>query len=186
LKELGASQVSIHSSEVYQAMQKGVIDAAESCTPFLDWGLGYGEITTFSSHPGWHQPGSMCGLIINQQAWKALPKHLQAVIKVAAQATVPWAISYHEYTSIEGTKLFAGKGVQEHSLNKEDLTKLAELANKYTYQMCAENPLFAKVAYSYFSYMHDMKKWRGLASPLMHGWADQPLPDLEKIKSYVK
>lgn len=186
LKELSAAQVKISSSEVYQAMQKGVIDAAESSSPFLDWALKYGEITTFSSHPGWHQPGGTLGLIINKKAWESLPKHLQAIIRVAAQATVTWWMSYQDYTSSTGTELFEEKGIKEYHLSDEDLTKLAELSNKYTYEMCAENPLFAKVAYSQFKYMHKMKNWLKLSAPLRGGWADQPLPDLEKIKTYVK
>lgn len=186
VRELGASQVSIVSAEVYQAMQKGVIDAAESCTPYLDWVLGYGEVTKYSSHPGWHQPGSICGLIINKPAWDKLPAHLKTVLKVAAQATAPWSYSFHDYSCIEGTKLFEDKGIKEYHLSTEDLKKIAEISNKILLEECKANPLFAKVAYSQYKYMHGMRKWRELASPLHHGWVDQPLPDLEKIKSYVK
>ena len=186
LNDIGASQVSISSSEVYQAMQKGVIDAAESCTPDFDWGLGYGEITTYSSHPGWHQPGSMCGIMINKKAWDELPEHIKAAIKIAAQATVTQTLAFQEYSSMEGTKKFESKGVQAKHLSEEDLTKLAELVNKYTYEESAANPSFAKTAYSYFKYLHDYQTWRKMAAPLGQGWENQPLPDLDKIKSYIK
>jgi TRAP-type mannitol/chloroaromatic compound transport system substrate-binding protein len=186
LHDIGTSQVKISSSEVYQAMQKGVIDAAESCTPEFDWGLGYGEITTFSSHPGWHQPGSMCGIMINKKAWNKLPKNIQAAIKIAAQATVTQTLAYQEFTSMEGTKKFNDKGVKPKRLSEADLIQLAKLVNKYTYEECAANPSFAKTAYSYFSYLHGYQPWRKLAAPLGQGWENQPLPDLEKIKSYIK
>lgn len=186
LKDIGTSQVKISSSEVYQAMQKGVIDAAESCTPEFDWGLGYGEITTFSSHPGWHQPGSMCGIMINKKAWATLPKNIQSAIKIASQATVTETLAFQEYSSMEGTKKFAAKGVQTRHLSEEDLKKLAELINKYTYEEAKANPSFAKTAYSYFKYLHDYQAWRKLAAPLGQGWENQPLPDLAKIKAYIK
>lgn len=186
LKDLGASQVKIHSSEVYQAMQKGVLDAAESCTPLFDWNLGYGEITTFSSHPGWHQPGSICGIMINKKAWDALPAHIQSALRIAAQATYVHTLAFSDYTSGEGTRKFESKGVKETHLSEDDLKKLSEMSIKYLYEESAANPSFARVAYSQYKYMYDYLKWRKLSAPLGHGWPDQPLPDLEKLKSYVK
>lgn len=186
LRDLGASQVRISSSEVYQGMQKGVIDAAESCTPLFDWGLGFGEVTTWHSGPGWHQPGSMCGLLINKKAYDKLPKHVQAAIKIAAQATITQTLAFQEQTSAEGTKLFTEKGIKTTRLKEADLNKIAELVNKYTYEECAKNPSFAKTAYSYFKYMHEYQPWRKLSEPFGQGWANQPLPNLEKIKSYIK
>jgi TRAP-type mannitol/chloroaromatic compound transport system substrate-binding protein len=41
LKRLGASQVMLAGQEIYQALEKGVIDAAEFSTPDNDWGLGF-------------------------------------------------------------------------------------------------------------------------------------------------
>ena len=186
LAQLGASQVKISSSEVYQGMQRGLLDAAESCTPDFDWGLGYGEITQFSSHPGWHQPGSMCNLLFNKDAWDKLPPHIQAAFRIAAKATLARTLAFQDYSSADGTKKFTEAGVKPYKLPMEDLKTLANLSLEQIYKESAENPSFAKIALSMGEYLHHYAPWRELSYPFNHGWKDEPLPDLEKIRPYAK
>jgi len=186
LQQLGASQVSISSSEVYQGMQRGLLDAAESCTPELDWGLGYGEITTYSSHPGWHQPGSMCNLLFNKETWDSLPANVKSAFRVAAKATVTRTLAFQDYSSATGLKRFQEVGVQEYKLPMEDLRKLSDLAFEQIYAESKANPSFAQMALSMGEYLHHYAPWRELAYPFNHGWKDSPLPDLDKIRPHVK
>ena len=185
LKQLGASQVSIASAEVYQGLQKGLLDAAESCTPMLDFGLGYGEMTKFSSHPGWHQPGSMCNLLINKKIWDSMPEHFRSAFRIAAEATITRTLAFEDYTSAQGMYEFLKMGSKEYRLSDADLMKLAELSYGQIYEESAANPSFAQMAYSmaeYINYYHPWKQW---AFPFGQGWKDHPLPDLAKIKPYV-
>jgi TRAP-type mannitol/chloroaromatic compound transport system substrate-binding protein len=59
LKDIGASQVMLAGGEVYQALEKGVIDAGEFSGPGIDWGMSFQEVTTHWAAPGWHQPGTV-------------------------------------------------------------------------------------------------------------------------------
>ncbi len=186
LQKLGAAQVGISSSEVYQGLQRGLIDAAESCTPDLDWGLGYGETTKFSSHPGWHQPGSMGNLLFNAKTWASLPEHVKSAFRIAAKATVTRILAYQDYSSAEGTYKFRNVGVKEYKLPMEDLNTLAGYAFDQIYQESKANPSFAKMALSMGEYLHFYRPWRELSYPFGHGWKDSPLPDLEKIRPYAK
>ena len=185
LKQLGAAQVSIASAEVYQGLQKGLLDAAESCTPMLDWGLGYGEMTKYSSHPGWHQPGSMCNILVNKKTWDSLQPHQQSAFKIAAKATIARTLAFEDYTSAFGMYDFRKAGVTEYFLSEADLKKFAELAYGQIYEESAANPSFARMAYSMAEYLHYYYPWRKLAYPFGHGWKDAPLPDLSKIKPHV-
>ena len=186
LGDIGASQVSISSSEVYQAMQKGVIDAAESCTPEFDWGLGYGEITQFSSHPGWHQPGSMCNLLFNQKTWDSLPQRVKDAFTIAAKATLARTLAFQDYSSADGTQKFSEKNVQSFVLPEKDLKVLSDKSLNYLYKEAEANPSFAKIALSMGEYLHHYSPWRKLAFPFNHGWVNNTLPDLDKLRSYAK
>ncbi len=186
LQQLGASQVSISSAEVYQGLQRGLIDAAESCTPEFDWGLGYGEITTFASHPGWHQPGSMCNLLFNKAAWDALPANVQSAFRIAAKATMARTLAFQDYSSADGTKKFNDAGVKAYKLSMQELEKIANLSLEQIYAESKTNPSFAKMALSMGEYLHHYAPWRELSFPFNHGWVDNPLPDLEKIRPYAK
>ncbi len=187
LKSLDAAQVGIQSSEVYQAMQTGVIDVAESCTPYLDWGLGYNEISKYSSHPGWHQPGSMCCLLFNKAIYDGLPTHLKAAIDISAQATALQTLAMEDRTSGIYTNKFRDEiGVKSYKLSEADLKVLADKSINIMYDFASKNPLFAECAYSMASYMHEYQYWRQLNDIYGHGWANLPLPDLAKLKGYIK
>jgi len=186
IKQLGGSQVSIASAEVYQGLQRAIIDAAESCTPFLDWGLGYGEMTKFHGAPGWHQPGSMCNVLVNKKVYDGLPKHIQSAFRIAAKATVTRTLAFEDYSSATGTILFNKAGVKINVLPLEDLKKLCQMAYDQIYAESAANPSFARMALSMAEYMHYYANWKPYAVPFAHGWKDQPLPDLSKIKPHVQ
>lgn len=186
LKDIGAAQVSISSSEVYQALQKGVLDAAESCTPSMDWGLGYGEITKYWCGPGWHQPASVLGVMVNKKAWDGLPEDLKTKLIIATMANTLWAYTFYDYSAIEGTQKFLDKGIKITRLSDEDLRKLNEIANKHTLESCKKNPLFAKVAYSQYKYLKDISKWRKIGHPYHYGPDPALLPDLDAIKACIK
>lgn len=186
LKDIGAAQTLIPGAEIYQAMQKGVIDAIEGFTPSLDWKLKFGEITKYWCTPGWHAVGAVEGLMINKNSWDALPDHLKAALKTAAMANIGWGYSYFEYQAIDGTKKFLDKGIEVTRLSDEDLAELERIAAKHTLAMCKENPLFAKVAYSQFKFLQDISTWRSYSAPFSPGHNSKQRPDLETIKSYVK
>jgi len=186
LKDIGGAQVSISSSEVYQALQKGVIDAAESCTPNMDWGLGYGEVTKYWAAPGWHQPSSVLGVMINKKAWDGLSEDLKTKLKIAAMANNTWAYTFYDYGSIAGTKKFLDAGVKVTRLSDEDLVKLRRLANKHTLELSKKNPLFAKIAYSQYKFLKDISMWRSIGAPYHWGPDPAELPDLDAIKACIK
>ncbi|RJR32996.1 MAG: ABC transporter substrate-binding protein [Desulfobacteraceae bacterium] len=185
LQEIGAAQTMLAGGEIYQALEKGVIDAGEFCSPSIDWGMGFGEVTEYWATPGWHQPASLLGVMINKKKWDALPDNLKNLLKHAAMANFTWSFSYYEYGSIDGTKKFLDKGVKITRLSDEDLVKLQKMANKHTLDNCKENPFFAKVAYSQFKFLKDIAQWRSIASPFTYG-RNPELPDLEAIKGFIK
>jgi len=185
LKDIGAAQTMLAGGEIYQALEKGVIDAGEFCSPSIDWGMGFQEVTEYWASPGWHQPASLLGVMINKKAWDKLPDHLKAALKTAAMANYAWSFSFFEYGSIEGTKNFLDKGIKITRLSDKDLAKLQEIANKHTLESCKENPLFAKVAYSQFKFLKDISQWRDIATPFTYG-RNPVLPDLDAMKACIK
>ena len=109
LKDLGASQVMLAGGEVYQALEKGVIDAGEFASPDIDWGMGFQEVTSYWASPGWHQPSGLGGVMINKKAWDVLPKKTQELLKILARATMVWSFSHFNYVSATATDKFLKK-----------------------------------------------------------------------------
>jgi TRAP-type mannitol/chloroaromatic compound transport system substrate-binding protein len=185
LKDIGASQVMLAGGEVYQALEKGVIDAGEFSGPGIDWGMNFQEVTTHWAAPGWHQPGTVLGVAINKKSWDKLSDHLKTVIETAAMATFLWSSTHWEYSNIEGTKKFVDKGTTVSILPAEEIKTLEKIRNKHVMNLAKENPDFAKILYSQFKFLDDLSHWRTISSPFSYG-RNQELPDLDEIKSYMK
>jgi TRAP-type mannitol/chloroaromatic compound transport system substrate-binding protein len=85
-ERLGGVAVSLPASEVFTALESGLIDATEWVGPYNDLAFGLHQAAHFYYAPGWQEPGPPLELLVNAEAWAALPADLRAVIEAAARA----------------------------------------------------------------------------------------------------
>ncbi|WP_319825908.1 TRAP transporter substrate-binding protein DctP [Thalassovita sp.] len=183
LEALGAAQVTLPGGEVYQALERGVVDAAEFSGPGIDLGMGFQEVTDFWQSPGWHQPGSLNGVMIDLKVWNNLSEEQQAILETAAHANMLWTIGYYEKGATEAVKAFAEADTQVETLSDEDLSRLQDIANSILVDEACQNPTYAKVAASQIEYLQDYGQWRGMQGEFAMGRNLSSLPDLEAIKA---
>ncbi|MEO8037307.1 MAG: TRAP transporter substrate-binding protein [Betaproteobacteria bacterium] len=82
-RNLGAAPVNLPGSEVYTALERGVVDAADWGTLSMNQELGYHKLARYPSYPGFHSM-PMSDLVVNLKKWNALPADLKKVIEQAA------------------------------------------------------------------------------------------------------
>ncbi len=180
LKDIGAAQVMVAGQEIYSALEKGVIDAAEFSTPDNDWALGFQEMTKVWNVPGWHQPGSNAGIMINKKAWDELPKSVQAKLKAAAMANALWSATHFNMESGIYAKKFMDKGVKVVHLDDASLAEIERLSYKHIIEEAKKNPLFAKVVYSMYQTMGILSNYRDKEIALL--MRPITLPDMEELR----
>ena len=71
------------AQEIYEAAQRGVIDALEYITPSIDWGMGFHEVTDYMYLGASRAPLDVQALWVNEDAWNELPEHLQEIVSLA-------------------------------------------------------------------------------------------------------
>jgi len=179
LKDLGAAQIAMSGQEIYQALQKGVIDAAEFCSPSCDWGMGFAEVTKYWAVPGWHQPASVMGVMINQKVWDSLDKDLQEDIRYAAKAASMEFFCKQYFDAIEYTQKFIDKGTQISRYDDAVLDRILKLTNKHTEETAKNNPLFKKSMQSQMKFKKDFAKWRSMEAPFTFGFNPTEYPNLD-------
>lgn len=182
LKKIGGAQVMLPGGEIYQALQLGTIDGAEFSSASIDWGMGFAEVTKFNHGPGWHQPASVIGVMINKDAWAKLPADLKLIVEYAAQATTAYMSSWFEVGNIEAMEKFRKAGTQVLKLPAEDMKKIEEYAWEYLVEEAAKNPDFNKMAVSMFQYFKDFRIARDTQEPFTHGRNPSSLPNLPGLK----
>ena len=182
LEKLGGSQVSMAGGEIYQSLERGVIDGAEFSTPNVDFSGGFHQVTKYWATPGWHQSASIFGVMINKDAWDALSDETREALEIAAQANLVWSLSFTEKRATEAYQQFIDAGIEINRYDDETLAKVQEMANETIEETACENPDSAKVYLSQLEYLNDYAKWRDASAPFNLGRTPNG-PDIEKIRA---
>lgn len=182
LKAMGASQVNISPTEIYQALEKGIIDAAEYSMPDSDWKLGLQEVTKIWNAPGWHQIASMGGIMINKKAWDSLPKHVQDKIKIACKASFAINFPRYDYDAAVATEKFKNKkGQSVVEMEPASLIEMQKIAFKAFEAEAQKNPLFAKAVYSQYKTKQTLMNWRDRQKNV-YRMPTNTLPNMDLLK----
>lgn len=86
LQKLGAIPVQLAGGEIFPALQSGAIDAAEWIGPYNDLSLGFYQVCKYYYSHGYHEPGPMLQLTVNEEAWSSLPDDLKGIVRTCADA----------------------------------------------------------------------------------------------------
>ena len=84
LERMGGVPQNIPGGEIYQALEKGTIDAAEWVGPYDDQKLGFNKVAPFYYYPGWWEGGPQLDFFINEKAFDALSAENKAIVESAA------------------------------------------------------------------------------------------------------
>src|SRR5438132_8063323 len=84
LQKLGVVPQQIAGGDIYPALEKGTIDAAEWVGPYDDEKLGFNKVAKYYYYPGWWEGGTALHFLINTGKWAELPKSYQAIVTAAA------------------------------------------------------------------------------------------------------
>ncbi|MBS3779055.1 MAG: TRAP transporter substrate-binding protein DctP [Desulfovermiculus sp.] len=163
LTNLGASVSPLPGGEIYLALERGVIDAAEFSTPAITYPMGFDQVTDYVIMPGVHQPSCQSAIFINQDAWESLPQDLQEIVKLAAKETQLWSNAWNEYYNAEAVHRLE-ENVEFIKMDKDARAVFARTTKKYLNELKEEYPDVKKVLDSQDEFKEHFAKWRDLRS----------------------
>ena len=160
LKRAGGIPVTLPGGELFTALQTGVIDATEWVGPYNDLTFGFQQTAKYYYYPGWHEPGSMLELLINKDAWDALPKHLQVIIETASKAVNQDILD--EYTARNNKalrELVDVHGVELRRLPDDVIAEFKIIANEILEENASEDETVNKVYQSYLKFKNEVSEY---------------------------
>ena len=162
MQEMGASVTVLPGGELYQALEKGVLDATEFSLPTVDKQLGFSQVAKFYHLPGWHQPSTSQFLYVNMDSWNKLDDTQKSQIETTCMAGVMYAASRAE--ALQGAVLneFTADGVTAVQLPDDVLKALHETANVVLDREAANDPMFKKVLDSMRAFQAEHAAWKEL------------------------
>lgn len=158
--KLGITPVSIAANELYEALMRGTIDAAEYSGPGNDLELNFQEVTKYWLVPGWHQTSSVYGVMVNQAAYEALPEDYKQALYDAAKISMAEKQAAYVWRDAEATTQILDAGVETTTLPQEDMDKIYKAFVEATKECCEESENYAHVWESMMNYRKTMNDWR--------------------------
>jgi TRAP-type mannitol/chloroaromatic compound transport system substrate-binding protein len=159
LERAGGSPINVPGSEVFTALQSGVVDAAEWVGPWNDQAMGLFQAAKYYYYPGWQEPGSALECLVNKNAWEQLPQDLQHIVRYACQAVTTDMQS--DFEANNGAKLHSL--VEEHNVQLRAFPDdvLAEL-KRHTFdimdQLASEDEMFRETWHSFRAFMEQVRQ----------------------------
>ena len=156
---MGGVPQNIPGGEIYQALEKGTIDATEWVGPYDDEKLGFQKVAKNYYYPGWWEGGAQLDFYINKAAFNALSKENQAIVEAAAAyAHTEMQARYDARNPAALKRLVAGgakvlpfpKAVMDLAF-KESMSLYTELNDT--------NPAWKKIYADYSSFRKDQNLW---------------------------
>ena len=163
MEEVGASVTMLPAGEIFQALEKGAIDASEFALPIVDEALGFNRVASFNYYPGWHQPFTATHLIINLGVWKRLAERDQKLIETACAARVAKMLAQSEATQGAVIAGFPSIGVTAQRLPMPLLKHLDEVTQAVLDEEASRDPMFARILTSQRQFESDYYHWKRLA-----------------------
>ena len=145
-KRLGAATVIIPGGELFEAMQRGTIDAFEYSTLASNWTMHFNEVAKYVYLSSTRAPSDPQVFYVNKDAWAKLPEDLREIV---AAEVAKHTQDQHEYLVVESLKAvekFRAAGNEVLRVPKDiDEALLAEADKFYAEKSKSEKPIFKEI-----------------------------------------
>ena len=163
IEQLGASVTMLPGSEIFQALEKGAIDATEFALPIVDQQLGFDRVAKYNYYPGWHQPFTASHLIVNLTTWDSLDSNDQSLLELACTAGVIRNLSSSEGKQGAVVARFEETGALPRVLSLEILRELERVTRRVLEQEAERDKDFAVIYDSQVEFRQNYSHWKSRA-----------------------
>lgn len=164
LKRAGGTPVNLPGGELFTSLKTGAIDATEWVGPYNDLAFGLYKAAKYYYYPGWHEPGTTLEAVINQKAFDALPKDLQAIVMNACKVVNQDMLT--EYTARNNSALndlLNKHKVDMRRLPDDVLMKLRGLSEEVVIELANKDKRAKRIYKSYNDFRKQVINWHKIS-----------------------
>lgn len=165
VSKLGVAVTMLPPGEIFQALEKGLIDATEFSQPVCDVPLGFHKVAKYNYFPGWHQPSTVQELLINKDVWNQLDDQQQQLIETTCMAATLYSLALSE--GMQGKVLrdnVEKHGVKTMYWSDEMLDAFENAWQEVAAEEAAKDEMFAKVWKDLQQFRAEYKQWASVGS----------------------
>ncbi len=159
MARLGVNVQVLPGGEIYLALDRGAIDAAEWTGPYDDEKLGLARAARFYYYPGWWEPGPTLTALVNNVAWEKLPKEYQEIFSTACyEANLTMLSRYDSLNGVALQRLLRG-GTELVPYNIDILEAAKDSSLQLFSEISAKDRGFANLFEQWKGFKKEVSEW---------------------------
>ena len=167
MERLGLVPQQLAGGDIYPALEKGTIDAAEWIGPYDDEKLGLFKVAPYYYAPGWCEAGTNFSFYVGMKEWDKLPKDYQAALEVATyEAHVVMQAEYDAKNPAALARLLKN-GVKLRTFSKDIMNGCYKAASEVMSEEAAKNAKFKKIYDPWQRFRQDQNMWASVSEATM-------------------
>jgi TRAP-type mannitol/chloroaromatic compound transport system substrate-binding protein len=159
LERLGGVPQNIPAGEIYQALEKGTIDAAEWVGPYDDQKLGFNKVAPYYYYPGWWEGGPQLDFFINDKAFNALSPENKAIVENAAAHAHSVMQARYDARNPGALKQLVGAGTKLRPFSNDVMAEAFKQSLGLYEELNSKNADWAKIYADYSKFRADQNLW---------------------------
>jgi TRAP-type mannitol/chloroaromatic compound transport system substrate-binding protein len=160
IAKVGVVPQQIPGGEIYTALERGTIDAAEWVGPYDDARLGFHKVAPYYYYPGWWEGGPMIHNFVNLEKWNSLSPAYRSIVRSASSVANEWMVSKYDALNPPALKKMLGEGVVQFRQFPASVMDASLKAALEVYgEVSARNPDFKKIWDHLLAFRNDAYLW---------------------------
>ena len=159
MQKLGVVPQQIAGGDIYPALEKGTVDAAEWVGPYDDEKLGFHKVAPFYYYPGWWEGGTTQHFMFNIAKWEELPKNYKAIVTAAAGAANIEETGRYDARNPQAIKRLVAAGAQLRPFSQPIMEACLKASNEIYADISSKNADFKKVYDNMVAFRNDEYLW---------------------------
>jgi TRAP-type mannitol/chloroaromatic compound transport system substrate-binding protein len=159
LQKLGCVPQQIAGGDIYPALEKGTIDAAEWVGPYDDEKLGLQKVAQYYYYPGWWEGSAMLHNFINIDKWNALSPTYQSIVRTCSEMANTWMQSKYDAVNPAALRRLIAGGAKLMPFSTPVMDACLKAALDLYHEISAVNPEFKKMYDAMIAFRGDQYLW---------------------------
>ncbi len=159
MDRLGVSVQVLAGGDIYQALERGAIDATEWVGPYDDRKLGFHEVAKNYYYPGWWEPGPSLSFLINRDAWDGLPASYQEILQAAGRDAAATMQERYDAKNPAALKELLAEGVQLRPFSDEILNASRDASAELIEEEAAADATYSRIYENWKRYRASSFDW---------------------------
>ena len=159
LERMGVVPQNLPAGEIYQALEKGTLDAAEWIGPYDDQKLGFNKVAPYYYYPAWWEGGPQLEFFINTKAYEALSAENKAIVEAAAAFAHQEVQAKYDVKNPTALKQLVAAKTKVLPFPKDIMDRAYKESMALYAELSAKNPNWKKVYDDFSAFRKEQNQW---------------------------